>query len=64
MKKLVVILVVVFGIACNSNGTINETKIDFAGEKLQHTVEKTADTIANKVGRWTDSLHNDHDTTY
>lgn len=63
MKKLAIVLCVVGALAaCNSNGTINEQKIDEAGDKLQNTVEKTADTIVSKVDKWTDSLSKRKDT--
>lgn len=64
MKTLVVVLsFVTILCACNSNGTLNEEKLNVAGEKLQKTVEKTTDTIVNKVDRWKDSVRVNRDTT-
>ena len=63
MKKLAIVLsFLTVLMACNSNGTINEEKINVAGEKLQKTVEKTTDTIVSKVDKWTDSLLKRKDT--
>ena len=63
MKNLSIVLIFVIALtACNSNGTINEEKINVAGEKLQKTVEKTTDTIVSKVDKWTDSLIKKRDT--
>ena len=63
MKELAIVLSFVTALtACNSNGTINQEKINVAGEKLQKTVEKTTDTIVSKVDKWTDSLVKRKDT--
>ncbi len=63
MKKLAIALSFVIVLtACNSNGTISEEKLNIAGEKLQKTVQKTADTIVSKVDKWADSLTKRTDT--
>ena len=63
MKKLTIVLSFVSALsACNSNGTLNEEKLNVAGDKLQKTVEKTTDTIISKVDKLTDSLLNRKDT--
>jgi hypothetical protein len=63
MKKLAIAFSFVTALAaCNSNGTISEEKLNVAGEKLQKTVEKTADTIVSKVDKWADSLTSHPDT--
>lgn len=63
MKKLAIVLSFVTALtACNSNGTLNQEKINVAGEKLQKTVEKTTDTIVSKVDKWADSLVKRKDT--
>lgn len=63
MKKLAIAFSFVTALAaCNSNGTISEEKLNVAGEKLQKTVEKTADTIVSKVDKWADSLTSRPDT--
>jgi len=61
MKKFTLILLLAGGFVACSDGRIDEGKIDAAGDKLQNTVEKGADSIAAKVERIVDSL--DRDTT-
>jgi hypothetical protein len=57
MKKLLIsgVVVLVFA-SCDSGVKVNGAAIDSAGAKLQKTVERGADTIASKVGRWKDSI--------
>ena len=63
MKKLAIALCFVFALAaCNSNGTLNQEKLNVAGEKLQKTVEKTTDTIVSRVDKWADTLLKRKDT--
>jgi hypothetical protein len=57
MKKwLISCAVLVVFASCNSDVKVNGAAIDSAGAKLQKTVERGADTIASKVGRWKDSI--------
>jgi hypothetical protein len=63
MKKLTIAIIFVSALtACNSNGTLSQEKLNVAGEKLQKTVEKTADTIVSKVDKWADTLLKRKDT--
>ena len=42
-------------ISC-SNGKLDENKLDAAGDKLQKTVEKGADSVGSKLDRLKDKL--------
>jgi len=60
MKRSIMLLLVSASFfACNGDIKVNEEKIDAAGEKLQKTVEKGADTIAAKAKRLKDKLEKD-----
>ena len=48
--------------ACDSDGKLNEDKLNSAGDKLQKTVEKGADSLKTKFNRLKDSLDR-RDTT-
>lgn len=43
-------------LSCNSNGKINEDKINKAREALQQKVEKGADTLVSKLKKIKDKL--------
>ena len=60
MKRFVLLLLVSASFfACDGGIKVNEEKIDAAGDKLQKTVEKGADSIAAKAERLKDKLDND-----
>jgi hypothetical protein len=63
MKKILAVMVIGACLYACSDGKINEAKIDSAGAKLQTTVEKSADSVASKVGRWKDSIDRNRDTS-
>ena len=57
-KSLLITVISVFCFACN-DGKLDERKLDKAGDKLQNTVEKGADSVEAKLKR----LKNRIDTT-
>lgn len=60
-KYSLILMVFAFCSSCDSNGRLNENKINEAGDKLQKTVEKGADSLGSKVERLKDSLVKDDD---
>ena len=63
MKKYPLILVVaIFCFGCDGEVKVNEEKLNKAGDTLQKTVEKAADSIGAKLDRLEDKLDKD-DTT-
>lgn len=60
MKKYAVILTIaVFCFGCEGEVKVNEDKLNEAGDKLQKTVEKGADSIGAKLDRLEDKLDKD-----
>lgn len=60
MKKYVVILIVAVAcFGCEGEVKVNEEKLNKAGDKLQKTVEKGADSIGAKIDRLEDRLDKD-----
>jgi PBP1b-binding outer membrane lipoprotein LpoB len=60
MKKYALILAVaLFCFGCDGEVKVDEKKIDEAGDKLQKTVEKGADSVGAKLERLKDKLDND-----
>lgn len=51
-------VIVAFCSSCN-NGKVDERKLNEAGEKLQKTVEKVADSAGSKIERLKDKLDKD-----
>lgn len=63
MKKNIMSAVLLIAFTGCTNGTLDEGKLNAAGDKLQKTVEKGADSIAAKVDRFADSLKRDSSDT-
>lgn len=60
MKKAIFILTIIIGCYACNEGKVDESKLNEAGEKLQHTVQKGTDSIGAKLKR----LKNKIDTTH
>ena len=56
MKKPVIIIATTVAFLSCSNGKLDENKLDAAGNKLQKTVEKGADSVGSKLDRLKDRL--------
>jgi hypothetical protein len=61
-KSMIIVIVSVFCFACN-NGKVDEHKIDEAGNKLQKTVEKGADSVEAKLKRLKNKIDSTHSDT-
>ncbi len=55
MRKILIMFISTFSLGC-TNGKVDENKLDAAGDKLQKTVEKGADSIGSKLERLKDKI--------
>ena len=62
MKKTIVSTAFIVFLGACSDGKLDESKLDAAGDKLQKAVEKGADSLVSKADRLKDSLKKDRDT--
>lgn len=58
-RYLVFLVTALFCFACEGEIKVDEKKIDEAGDKLQKTVEKGADSLGAKLDRLEDKLDRD-----
>ncbi len=63
-KNIFFIVITILSFSCN-NGKVDEQKLDEAGEKLQKTVKKVADSAGSKIERLKDKAQkNQNDTIH
>lgn len=61
-KNMTIVIATFFCFACN-NGKVDEHKLDEAGNKLQKTVEKGADSVGAKLKRLKNKIDSTHTDT-
>ena len=63
MKREWILLALAGAFLSCSGGKVDERKLDEAGDKLQKTVEKGADSVGAKLGRLKDKIDSSHADT-